>query len=148
MTGQIPKAGSIVFGPLFPEPVLDPAHDSLLRSTWERGCPARKMRASSSDHKTLACLPGESLSNMTDHFLLMTAPPHKGDHDTPGTRLFSERIFRDREGAQILTTTGAAGGRDVVSLCLRASVVTFQFARLEWKSVVRIGHYADEDKPS
>ena len=31
------------------------------------------------DRKTLAYRLGESLSSMTDHYLLMTATPHKGD---------------------------------------------------------------------
>ncbi|GAI86421.1 unnamed protein product, partial [marine sediment metagenome] len=33
----------------------------------------------SEDKKTLAYQLGESLSEMTDHYLLMTATPHKGD---------------------------------------------------------------------
>jgi hypothetical protein len=40
---------------------------------------AHKMSAYSADKKTLAYQLGESLSQMTDHFLLMTATPHKGD---------------------------------------------------------------------
>ena len=37
------------------------------------------MSAYSADKKTLAYRLGESLSQMTDHYLLMTATPHKGD---------------------------------------------------------------------
>ena len=37
------------------------------------------MSAYSADKKTLAYQLGEKLSEMTDHFLLMTATPHKGD---------------------------------------------------------------------
>ena len=37
------------------------------------------MSAYSADKKTLAYQLGESLSQMTDHYLLMTATPHKGD---------------------------------------------------------------------
>lgn len=37
------------------------------------------MSARSEDHKTYAYRLGESLSKMTDHYLLMTATPHKGD---------------------------------------------------------------------
>ena len=57
------------------------ARDSLLRSRWDLIIvdEAHKMSASSPDHKTLAYELGESLSGMTDHFLLMTATPHKGD---------------------------------------------------------------------
>jgi hypothetical protein len=32
-----------------------------------------------------------------------------GDRDTPGTRLHAERIFKDRDGAQVLVATEAAG---------------------------------------
>jgi hypothetical protein len=39
------------------------------------------MSAYSADHKTLAYQLGEALSEMTDHYLLMTATPHKGDTD-------------------------------------------------------------------
>ena len=34
------------------------------------------------DKKTLAYQLGEKLSEMTDHFLLMTATPHKGDPES------------------------------------------------------------------
>src|SRR5437660_3834479 len=37
------------------------------------------MSAASRDKKTLAYQLGEALSQMTDHYLLMTATPHKGD---------------------------------------------------------------------
>ena len=37
------------------------------------------MSATAPDKKTLAYQLGESLSQMTDHYLLMTATPHKGD---------------------------------------------------------------------
>ena len=37
------------------------------------------MAAYAGDKKTLAYQLGEKLSEMTDHFLLMTATPHKGD---------------------------------------------------------------------
>ena len=37
------------------------------------------MSAYADDKKTLAYRLGESLSDMTDHYLLMTATPHKGD---------------------------------------------------------------------
>jgi hypothetical protein len=54
---------------------------SLLRSQWDLIIvdEAHKMSAASADKKTLAYELGESLSSMTDHFLLMTATPHKGD---------------------------------------------------------------------
>jgi superfamily II DNA or RNA helicase len=40
---------------------------------------AHKMSAYAEDRKTLAYRLGEALSSMTDHYLLMTATPHKGD---------------------------------------------------------------------
>jgi superfamily II DNA or RNA helicase len=60
---------------------VDDARDSLLRSHWDLIIvdEAHKMSAASADKKTLAYELGEQLSQMTDHFLLMTATPHKGD---------------------------------------------------------------------
>ncbi|SOY52696.1 protein NO VEIN domain-containing protein [Cupriavidus taiwanensis] len=60
---------------------VEDARDSLLRSHWDLIIvdEAHKMSAYSSDKKTLAFQLGEHLSQMTDHFLLMTATPHKGD---------------------------------------------------------------------
>jgi SNF2 family DNA or RNA helicase len=62
---------------------IEDARESLLRSTWDLIIvdEAHKMSASSADHKTLAYTLGESLSAMTDHYMLMTATPHKGDPD-------------------------------------------------------------------
>jgi superfamily II DNA or RNA helicase len=62
---------------------IDDARDSLLRSRWDLIIvdEAHKMSAYSADKKTLAYQLGEHLSEMTDHFLLMTATPHKGDPD-------------------------------------------------------------------
>ncbi len=60
---------------------IEDAKESLLRSHWDLIIvdEAHKMSAYSSDKKTLAYQLGESLSEMTDHYLLMTATPHKGD---------------------------------------------------------------------
>ena len=60
---------------------IDDAKESLLRSHWDLIIvdEAHKMSAYADDRKTLAYRLGESLSNMTDHYLLMTATPHKGD---------------------------------------------------------------------
>jgi len=62
---------------------IEDAKESLLRSQWDLIIvdEAHKMSAYSADKKTLAYQLGESLSQMTDHFLLMTATPHKGDPD-------------------------------------------------------------------
>ena len=60
---------------------IEDAKESLLRSHWDLIIvdEAHKMSAYDEDRKTLAYRLGESLSNMTDHYLLMTATPHKGD---------------------------------------------------------------------
>jgi superfamily II DNA or RNA helicase len=60
---------------------VDDAKESLMRSNWDLIIvdEAHKMSAYSADKKTLAYQLGESLSQMTDHYLLMTATPHKGD---------------------------------------------------------------------
>jgi len=57
------------------------AKQSLLRSHWDSIIvdEAHKMSAYANDRKTLAYALGERLSEMTDHYLLMTATPHKGD---------------------------------------------------------------------
>ncbi len=57
------------------------ANQSLLRATWDLVVvdEAHKMSAYDDEHKTYAYQLGESLSERTDHFLLMTATPHKGD---------------------------------------------------------------------
>ncbi len=60
---------------------VEDARESLLRSRWDLVIvdEAHKMSARSEDHKTYAYRLGENLSTMTDHYLLMTATPHKGD---------------------------------------------------------------------
>lgn len=60
---------------------VEDAKESLLRSQWDLIIvdEAHKMSAYSTEKKTLAYQLGESLAGMTDHYLLMTATPHKGD---------------------------------------------------------------------
>lgn len=60
---------------------IEDAKESLLRSHWDLIIvdEAHKMSAYSNDKKTLAYQLGESLSQLIDHFLLITATPHKGD---------------------------------------------------------------------
>ncbi len=62
---------------------IDDAFESLMRSHWDLVIvdEAHKMSAYSEEKKTLAYHLGEALSERTDHFLLMTATPHKGDPD-------------------------------------------------------------------
>lgn len=61
--------------------IVEDARESLLRSRWDLVIvdEAHKMSAPADDRKTYAYRLGESLSRMTDHYLLMTATPHKGD---------------------------------------------------------------------
>jgi superfamily II DNA or RNA helicase len=60
---------------------VEDAKESLLRSRWDLIFvdEAHKMSAYSPDKKTLTYKLGEELSEMTDHFVLATATPHKGD---------------------------------------------------------------------
>ena len=60
---------------------IEDANESLKRSRWDLIIvdEAHKMSAYSEDKKTQAYQLGESLSERTDHYLLMTATPHKGD---------------------------------------------------------------------
>jgi superfamily II DNA or RNA helicase len=77
---------------------VDDAKESLLRSSWDLIIvdEAHKMSAYSTDKKTLAFQIGEALSERTDHFLLMTATPHKGDPEN--FRLFLSLLDRDVYG--------------------------------------------------
>jgi SNF2 family DNA or RNA helicase len=77
---------------------IEDAKESLLRSHWDLIIvdEAHKMSAYDTDKKTLAYQLGESLSAMTDHYLLMTATPHKGDPEN--FRLFLELLDRDVYG--------------------------------------------------
>ena len=68
------------------------------------------MSAASEDKKTLAYQLGESLSAMTDHYLLMTATPHKGDpqHFSLFPRLLDPDVYGDvseGDGGRVLTLT-------------------------------------------
>lgn len=78
---------------------VDDANESLLRSRWDLIIvdEAHKMAAYSADKKTLAYKLGEALSTMTDHYLLMTATPHKGDPEN--FCLFLELLDRDIYGS-------------------------------------------------
>lgn len=77
---------------------IEDAKESLFRSHWDLIIvdEAHKMSAYSSDKKTLAYQLGESLSQMTDHYLLMTATPHKGDPEN--FCLFLELLDKDVYG--------------------------------------------------
>src|ERR1700724_1025402 len=77
---------------------IEDAKDSLLRSQWDLivGDEAHKMSAAGRDKKTLAYQLGEELAKRTDHFLLMTATPHKGDPQN--FCLFLELLDKDVYG--------------------------------------------------
>jgi len=77
---------------------IEDANESLLRSQWDLIVvdEAHKMSAYSSDKKTLAYQLGEALSERTDHYLLMTATPHKGDPEN--FCLFLELLDKDVYG--------------------------------------------------
>jgi superfamily II DNA or RNA helicase len=77
---------------------IEDANESLLRSQWDLIVvdEAHKMSAYSADKKTLAYQLGEALSERTDHYLLMTATPHKGDPEN--FCLFLELLDKDVYG--------------------------------------------------
>jgi superfamily II DNA or RNA helicase len=77
---------------------IEDARESLLRSHWDLVIvdEAHKMSATSSERKTLAYQLGEKLSEMTDHYLLMTATPHKGEPEH--FRMFLELLDKDVYG--------------------------------------------------
>ncbi len=77
---------------------IEDANESLLRSQWDLIIvdEAHKMSAYSADKKTLTYQLGEALSTMTDHYLLMTATPHKGD--PKNFCLFLELLDKDVYG--------------------------------------------------
>ena len=77
---------------------IEDARESLLRSHWDLIIvdEAHKMSAYSAEHKTLAYQLGEALGELTDHYLLMTATPHKGDPEN--FALFLALLDRDVYG--------------------------------------------------
>lgn len=77
---------------------IEDARDSLLRSHWDLVIvdEAHKMSAYSENKETLAYKLGKALSTMTDHYLLMTATPHKGDPNN--FALFLQLLDRDVYG--------------------------------------------------
>lgn len=78
---------------------IEDANESLLRARWDLIVvdEAHKMSAYSEDRKTLAYQLGESLSELTDHYLLMTATPHKGDKENFNLflRLLDKDVYAD-----------------------------------------------------
>jgi superfamily II DNA or RNA helicase len=78
--------------------IIEDANESLLRSRWDLIIvdEAHKMSARREDDLTYAYRLGMALSERTDHYLLMTATPHKGDPQN--FRLFLELLDKDVYG--------------------------------------------------
>jgi superfamily II DNA or RNA helicase len=78
---------------------IEDAFESLMRSHWDLIIvdEAHKMSAYSEDKKTLAYQLGAALSERTDHYLLMTATPHKGDPENfcMFLRLLDKDVYGD-----------------------------------------------------
>ncbi len=84
---------------------IDDARDSLLRSQWDLVIvdEAHKMSSPRENDPTLAYRLGEALRERTDHYLLMTATPHKGDpqHFARFLRLLDRDVYGDVESLQM-----------------------------------------------
>ena len=91
---------------------IEDAKESLMRSRWDLIIvdEAHKMSAYSEEKKTLAYQVGEALSEMTDHYLLMTATPHKGDPDNFSLflRLLDRDVYGDVKSLEKAMETRAA----------------------------------------
>jgi len=91
---------------------IEDAKESLLRSHWDLIIvdEAHKMSAYGEDKKTLAYQLGESLSEMTDHYLLMTATPHKGDpaNFSLFLRLLDPDVYADVKSLELAMDHGDA----------------------------------------
>ncbi|MFO8009279.1 MAG: DUF3883 domain-containing protein [Dehalococcoidia bacterium] len=78
---------------------IEDARESLMRTHWDLVIvdEAHKMSAYSEDKKTLAYQLGEELSERTDHYLMMTATPHKGDPNNFSLflRLLDKDVYGD-----------------------------------------------------
>lgn len=100
---------------------IEDAKESLLRSHWDLVVvdEAHKMSAYSESRRTLAYQLGEELSKRTDHYLLMTATPHKGDPQnfclscSSSTRIptATSRVWRRPSGETTRPFTSVASKR-------------------------------------
>jgi superfamily II DNA or RNA helicase len=146
---------------------IEDAKESLLRSQWDLVIvdEAHKMSAHSTEKKTLAYQLGESLSKMTDHFLLMTATPHKGvpenfslflqllDRDVYGDIKSLERAMEEREAPfylrrvkEALVTFPEPETGDVKTLFTKRHVTTteFQISEEELEFYDRLTRYVED----
>ena len=146
---------------------VDDAQESLLRTHWDLIIvdEAHKMSAYTDSRKTLAYRLGEDLSERTDHYLLMTATPHKGDPEN--FRLFLELLDRDvygdvksleeamrrnsapfylRRVKEALVTFPAPGTGEAKSLFTRREVRTadFQIDSDEWEFYDCLTRYVED----
>ena len=80
------------------------AKESLLRTNWDLVIvdEAHKMSPTFADKPTLAFQVGQALADRTDHFLLMTATPHKGDpeHFRRFLTLLDRDVYADMASLQ------------------------------------------------
>ncbi|MBI4706265.1 MAG: DUF3883 domain-containing protein [Deltaproteobacteria bacterium] len=80
---------------------VEDAKESLLRSRWDLVIvdEAHKMSPTFASKATLAFEVGQALADRTDHFLLMTATPHKGDpeHFRRFLTLLDRDVYADVE---------------------------------------------------
>ena len=92
--------------------IQEDARESLLRSRWDLVIvdEAHKMSARDDDHTTYAYRLGRPLSEMTDHYLLMTATPHKGDPEQfrRFLALLDEDVYGDIQSLQAAMATQTA----------------------------------------
>ncbi|MEW6381839.1 MAG: DUF3883 domain-containing protein [bacterium] len=146
---------------------IEDAKESLLRSHWDLIIvdEAHKMSAYSSDKKTLAYQLGESLSHMTDHYLLMTATPHKGDpknfclflelldNDVYGDVKSLEEAMKRREAPfylrrvkEALVTFPDPDTKQVKALFSKRKVQTteFQICEKEWDFYDNLTRYVED----
>ncbi|MBD3307270.1 helicase, partial [candidate division KSB3 bacterium] len=143
------------------------AKESLLRSHWDLVIvdEAHKMSAYSAKKKTMAYQLGEALSGLTDHYLLMTATPHKGDptnfalflslldKDVYGdvssleeAMMQHEAPFYLRRVKEALVTFPDAETGDVKALFTRRNVQTAEFRidEEEWEFYDNLTKYVED----
>ncbi len=146
---------------------MEDARASLLRSRWDLVIvdEAHKMSAYSEEKKTLAYQLGEALSEITDHYLLMTATPHKGDPENFSLflKLLDADVYGDvssleqaikqrsapfylRRVKEALVTFPSAEDGTVKTLFTRRTVRTIPFAldADEWDFYHALSAYVDD----
>lgn len=143
------------------------AKESLLRSRWDLVIvdEAHKMSAYSAEKKTMAYQIGEALSEITDHYLLMTATPHKGDpvnfalflrlldQDVYGDVSSLQEAMRQREAPfylrrvkeALVTFPDAQTGKSKLLFTKRnVRTVEFVIDHDEWDFYIALTRYVEE----